>query len=90
MPTVSSISPPVPEKRDPKFIFQEKSCVIDSYESFEKEGFAHLLESGGQDMGSFHVVVPYEREMDFLNKADLTRGPILVSLQSIIRSMAVD
>jgi hypothetical protein len=89
--TVSSIPAPqvVNNKPIPKFIFLEKSSVIDTYESFAKEGFADLLE-GYVEMSANHARVPYEREKDFLNRVDITKGPILVSVQSIIRTMAVD
>ena len=79
---VSTIPAPQPEKQSPKFIFLEKSSTIDSYESFAKEGFADLITN--------QVEFPYNQEKDFLNRVDLSKGPIMVSVQSIIRTMAVD
>ena len=79
--TVSSIPAPQPEKQSPKFIFLEKSSTIDSYESFAKEGFADLITNQAE--------FPFQQEKDFLNRVDLSKGPILVSVQSIIRTMAV-
>ena len=42
--SVSTITPPQTPRPKPRFIFSEKSSVIDAYESFAKEGFAHLLD----------------------------------------------
>jgi len=88
--SVSSIPAPQQTPRPkPRFIFLEKSSVIDTYESFGKEGFAHIL-TDYADISANHARFPYEQEKKFLSKADLTKGPILVSVQSIIRTMAVD
>ena len=46
MSSISSIPAPQEDKPKPRFIFLEKSSVVDTYESFEKEGFADLLTSG--------------------------------------------
>lgn len=89
MPTVSTVQPPQPEKTKPKFIFLEKSSTIDSYESFRKEGFADLLEDYG-DNNTNKVVFRHQQEMDFLNRVDLKQGPILVTVLSVVRTMAVD
>jgi hypothetical protein len=40
---VSSISPPVEEKPKIRFNFLEKNSVIDSYQSYAKEGFVDSL-----------------------------------------------
>jgi hypothetical protein len=40
---VSSIRPPVEEKPKIRFNFLEKNCVIDSYQSYAKEGFVDSL-----------------------------------------------
>jgi hypothetical protein len=79
---VSSIPAPQTPKPKPRFIFSDSSRVIDTYESYAKEGFAHLV--------STQAEFPYLQEKKFLSKVDLTKGPILVSVQSILRIMAVD
>ncbi len=79
---ISSIPAPQTPKPKPRFIFSDASSVIDTYNSFAKEGFAHLT--------SIQAEFPYEQEKRFLSKVDLSKGPILVSVQSIIRTMAVD
>jgi hypothetical protein len=80
--SVSSIPAPQTPKPKPRFIFSDSSSVIDTYESYAKEGFAHLM--------STQAEFPYLQEKKFLSKVDLTKGPILVSVQSILRIMAVD
>lgn len=80
--SVSSIIPPQAPKPKPRFIFSDKSSVIDTYESYAKEGFADLMTPQAE--------FPYMQEKKFLSKVDLTKGPILVSVQSILRIMAVD
>ena len=80
--SVSSIIPPQTPRPKPRFIFSDKSSVIDTYESFAKEGFAHLM--------SNQANFPYEFEKQFLSKVELTKGPILVSVGMMIRTMAVD
>jgi hypothetical protein len=80
--SVSTITPPQTPIPKPRFVFLEKSSVIDAYESFAKEGFAHLITS--------QTEFPYTFEKKFLSKVDLTKGPILVSVGMIIRTMAVD
>jgi len=83
MSSVSTIPAPQQTPRPkPRFIFLEKSSVIDAYESFGKEGFSHLITSQAE--------FPYDFEKQFLSKVDLTKGPILVSVESIVRTMAVD
>ena len=79
---VSSIRVPQTPKPKPRFIFSESSSVIDKYNSYAKEGFSHLM--------SPQAEFPYLQEKRFLSKVDLTKGPILVSVQSILRIMAVD
>ena len=82
--TVSSIPAPqvVNNRPIPKFIFLEKSSVIDTHESFAKEGFAHLLE-GLTDMSANHASQPYMQEKDFLinckHKEMLSHLAMLVS-----------
>jgi hypothetical protein len=88
--SVSSIPAPQADKPKPRFIFLEKSSVIDAYESFAKEGFAYLLSGGFYDISIQHARFPYEQQKKFLSAVDLTKGPILVSVQSIVRTMAVD
>jgi hypothetical protein len=80
--SVSSIPAPQSPRPKPRFIFSEKSSVIDTYESYAKEGFAHLMTNQAQ--------FPYDFEKQFLSKIDLTKGPILVSVGLMIRTMAVD
>jgi hypothetical protein len=88
--SISSIPAPQADKPKPRFIFLEKSSVIDTYESYGKEGFAHLLSEGFVNNSTEQAKRPYEQEMRFLSEVDLSRGTILVSVQSIIRTMAVD
>ena len=76
--SVSSIPAPQAPRPKPRFIFLEKSSVIDAYESFAKEGSA------------CHARFPYEQQKKFLSAVDLSKGPILVNVQSIVRTMAVD
>ena len=79
---VSTIPAPQTPKSKPRFLFSDSSSVISTYESFAKEGFAHLM--------STQAEFPYLQEKTFLSKVDLSKGPILVSVQSILRIMAVD
>lgn len=88
--SVSSIPVQSEEKPKPRFIFSEKSSVIDAYESFGKEGFAHLITAGYVNDSTEHAKRPYESEKRFLSAVDLSKGPILVSIQSTLRTMAVD
>jgi hypothetical protein len=87
--SVSSIIPPQAPRAKPRFIFSEKSSVIDAYESFGKEGFADILTDYANTSAN-HARFPYEQEKKFLSQVDLTRGPILVTVESIVRQMAVD
>jgi hypothetical protein len=80
--SVSSIPAPQTPRPKPRFIFLEKSSVIDAYESFGKEGFAHLITN--------QTEFPYKFEKQFLSKVDLTKGAILVTVESMVRTMAVD
>ena len=80
--SVSSIPAPQSPRPKPRFIFADSSSVISTYESFAKEGFSHLLTNQAE--------FPYKFEKQFLSKVDLTKGPILVSIGMIIRTMAVD
>jgi hypothetical protein len=88
--SVSSIPVQGEEKPKPKFIFLEKSSVIDTYESFGKEGFAHMITEAYVNTATEHAKRPYESQKKFVSTVDLSKGPILVSVQSIIRTMAVD
>jgi hypothetical protein len=88
--SVSSIPVQGEEKPKPRFIFLEKSSVIDAYESYGKEGFSHLLSGGFVNNSTEHAKRPYEQEKRFLSAVDLTKGPILVSITNMVRTMAVD
>ena len=87
--SVSSIIPPQTPKPKPRFIFSDKSSVIDTYESFAKEGFAHVLDDHG-DTSANHARFPYEQEKKFLSQVDLSKGPILVKVQSMVRIIGTD
>jgi hypothetical protein len=87
--SVSSIPAPQTPKPKPRFIFLEKSSVIDTYESFGKEGFADIL-TDYANISAHHARFPYEQHKKFLSKVDLSKGPILVNVGMIIRTMAVD
>ena len=80
--SVSSIAAPHTPRPKPRFIFSDQSSVIDTYESYAKDGFIHSM----TNQANF----PYEFEKQFLSKVDLTKGPILVSVGTIIRTIAVD
>jgi hypothetical protein len=79
VPTIEAPQSPRPK---PRFIFSEKSSVIYTYESYAKEGFAHLMTNQAQ--------FPYDFEKQFLSKVDLTKGPVFVSVGMMIRTMEVD
>jgi hypothetical protein len=87
--SVSSIIPPQTPRPKPRFIFESKSSVIDAYESFGKEGFAHILDDHG-DLSANHARFPYEQEMKFLSQVDLSKSPILVKIESMVRLLATD
>jgi hypothetical protein len=87
--SVSSIIPPQAPRPKPRFIFSDSSSVIDAYESFGKEGFSQILDDHA-DTSANHARFPYEQEKKFLSQVDLTKGPILVKVQSIVRIMAAD
>ena len=87
--SVSSIPAPQTPRPKPRFTFSEKSSVIDTYESFGKEGFAHILTDHG-DTSANHARFPYEQEKKFLSQVDLSKGPILVKIQSMVRIMGTD
>ena len=76
-------------KTEPRFIFSDMSSVIDTYESFGKEVFAHILEDHA-DISAKHARFPYELEKLFLSRVDLSKSQILVIVQSIVRIMAPD
>ena len=71
-----------PRSQSPDSYSQIRGSVIDTYESYAKEGFAHLMSNQAE--------FPYQFEKQFLSKVDLTKGPILVTVESIVRQMAVD
>lgn len=77
---VSSISPPSKPRPVPKFIFTDKNSVIDAYNSFTKEGF----ERQSKDER------PYDLQKQFLSKVDVSKGPIQVRVESIVRTMVLD
>jgi hypothetical protein len=79
---VSSISPPVEDKPKIRFNFLEKNSIVDSYQSYAKEGFA--------DDVSPQQERPYLNHQDFFNRVDISKGPILVTVESIVRIMAPD
>jgi hypothetical protein len=79
---VSSISPPVEEKPKIRFNFLERNSVIDTYQSFTKEGFADSLSPQAER--------PYLNHQDFFNRVDISKGPILVTVDSIVRIIAPD
>jgi len=79
----SSIQAPQAPRPKPRLIFSDKSSVIDSYESYAKNGFAHLLLQSPAERR-------YEQEKRFLSAIDLTKSTVFVTVQSIIRTMATD
>jgi hypothetical protein len=87
--SVSSIPAPQTTRPKPRFIFSEKSSVIDTYESFGKEGFADLL-TDFANVSAHHARFPYEQEKLFLSRVDLSKSQILVTVQTIVRIMAPD
>jgi hypothetical protein len=80
--SVSSIPAPQAPRAKPRFTFSDSSSVIDAYDSFAKEGFAHLMTNQAE--------FPYTFEKKFLPKVDLTKGSIMVTIESMVRIMAVD
>src|SRR4249920_1258952 len=87
--SVSSIPVQQTPRPKPRFIFADKSSVIDTYESFGKEGFADIL-TDYANISAHHARFPYEQEKLFLSRVDLSKSQILVTVQSIIRTMAID
>ena len=87
--SVSSIPAPQAPRPKPRFIFSDSSSVISTYNSFGQEGFSHILTDHG-DTSANHARFPYEQEKQFLSKVDLSKGPILVKIESIVRIMATD
>ena len=77
--SVSSIPVESKEKPKPRFIFSEKSSLIDAQESYTKNGFEP------KQFGT-----PYHFEKEFISRVDLSKGRILVTVQNISRTMAVD
>jgi hypothetical protein len=78
--SVSSIPAPQADKPKPRFIFSEKSSLKDTFESFSKNGFEPTTQAE----------FPYQFERKFISKADITKGPILVTVRNITRVVAVD
>jgi len=78
----STIEAPQKPRPKPQLIFSDKSSVTDTYESYAKEGFAHLISNQAE--------FPHDQKNQFLSRVDLSKGPILVAVQNIIRTMAVD
>ena len=65
--SISSIPAPQKDKPKPRFIFLERSSVVDTCESFQNEDeFADLLTSGFHDLSTFHPKLPCEQEKRFL------------------------
>lgn len=58
----STISAPQKPRPKPQFIFADKSSVIDTYQSFAKNGFAHLM--------SQQAEFPYEQKNKFLSSVE--------------------
>ncbi len=81
--SVSTIPAPQTPRPKPRLIFIDKSSVIDSYESYVKNGFADLLPQSPAERR-------YEQEKIFLSAIDLTKSTVFVTVQSIIRTMAPD
>jgi hypothetical protein len=79
----SSIQAPQTPRPAPRLIFSDKSSVMDSYESYSKNGFTHLLPQSPAERR-------YEQEKRFLSAIDLTKSNVFVTVQSIIRTMAPD
>jgi hypothetical protein len=79
----SSILPPQDPRAKPRLIFADKSSVIDTYESYSKNGFAHLLLQSQAERR-------YQKEKLFLSAIDLTKHIVFVTVQNITRTMATD
>jgi hypothetical protein len=67
----------------PRLMISDKSSVIDSYESYSKNGFTHLLQQSPAERR-------YQQEKQFLSAIDLTKSTVFVTIHSIIRTMAPD
>ena len=80
--SISTITPPQTPRPKPKFIFAEKSSVISTYESSAREGFKDLITNQAE--------FPYQFEKQFLSKVDVAKGPILVTVTDMVRTMAID
>ena len=79
----STILPPQDPRAKPRLIFADKSSVIDTYESYTKNGFSHLLQQSQAERR-------YEKEKLFLSAIDLTKSTVFVNVQNITRTMATD
>jgi hypothetical protein len=77
------VKPEQTPRAKPRLIFSDKSSVIDTYESYAKNGFTHLLPQSPAELR-------YEREKRFLSAIDLTKSKVFVTVQNIIRTMATD
>ena len=77
---VSTIQPPQKPKPAPSFIFSDQSSIVETYESYAKNGFETLEKAERV----------YNFEKRFISQVDLTKGPILVTVQSIVRIVAPD
>jgi hypothetical protein len=81
--SVSSIPAEQKQLPVPRLIFADKSSVTDTYESYNKNGFQHLLLQS-------HAERRYQQEKRFLSAIDLTKNLVFVTVQNITRTMAPD
>ena len=79
----STILPPQDPRAKPRIVFADKSSVIDTYESYTKNGFSHLLQQSQAERR-------YEKEKLFLSAIDLSKSTVFVTVQNITRTMATD
>jgi hypothetical protein len=79
----STIIAPQTPRAKPRITYLDKSSVVDSYESYSKNGFQHLLPQSPAERR-------YQQEKRFLSGIDLTKSNVFVTVYSIIRTMAPD
>ena len=77
---VSKIQPPQKPRPTPNFVFTDQSSIDETYESYAKNGFETLEKAERV----------YNFEKRFISQVDLTKGPILVTVQNIVRAMVPD
>jgi hypothetical protein len=80
---ISDIPADQTPRAKPRLIFSDKSSVIDTYESYAKNGFTHLLPQSPAELR-------YKQEKRFLSAIDLTKSIVFVKVQSIIITMGPD